>query len=654
MGSFFTSLSPVYGLHPVDDKPYWPNEQNGFKTYEENTRMWLEAADEEASLELSKNKDVKDMEKHIGYLLGDQWTTKRPTYRAAPVDNKIWSLMWELISLLTDIRPIFEIESSDKENRNFQQAGRMLSKATKSWWLESDADMSLALVIIYAMLVTGYAKLCWNPDIRNGEGDFELVPIGPKDLRPLKAKHSLQSAQALIYESPQTIGWIRNKFPLRGHLVKPDPKLSSYHIPSSGGQDFPFVNWNNIGPAMQRMMGRPDRIGVSTYPMARYREFWIKDSSYNTSSRTVVMGAPTKSGVFPNFSYTVAPGHMLYPRGRLICMGGDVVLHDGPNPYWHGQFPFESLRLNIVPWQFLGVSEFRPLVPQQDVVNNILAGVIEMIKLAVNPGIIGPKNAFTDAEWASFDPSMPGFRAAYSQSAGEKPEFSKAPQIPSYVMQTLGYVIRSMDRTSGLAAVSDALQKKQVPSGETLEEIKETKQTPMRLKGRNIEVFLRNLGRQNIFNVLEFYTDTRKMFITGDLSRASESFYWDPRNLSVPERLTKEEFAKNFAFVIQPGTLLNVNRLEHVTNVMRLRAMKDIDRKTMLEVLEMGLDPNRIEERLKEEAMVQASTMADQKALLMLKEMMAQGAMAQTGMGMMFQKMMAAGGAAGGGAPAGQ
>jgi len=107
--------------------------------------------------------------------------------------------------------------------------------------------------------------------------------------------------------------------------------------------------------------------------------------------------------------YEVKPNGPLYPRGRLIITGGNdfQVLYDGPNFFWHGKFPFVPIRLKPVPWQFHGVSELRTKVPLQDIVNTILAGVLDMIKKAINPALIFPDDAFSDAIKNALDPSMP-------------------------------------------------------------------------------------------------------------------------------------------------------------------------------------------------------------------------------------------------------
>lgn len=564
-----------------------------YKDYDRAVRYWLEAAYEEAVWEHGRNEEIQQITRYIDYIVGKQWPTRRPTYRASPVDNRIWRLMWELVSLLTDIRPVFEVKAT---RAIYAQQANIVNQATRAWWMESDADLSLALIIIYAILSTGYGKVWWDQELRGGQGDFRLTPLGPSDLLSLKARNSLESAQGVIYRTLMPVAWFRQKFPEHGWKVQAEPLYSRFgpneprrppHIPS--------MLYDHLSPAMQRTVGQPPQYTRSVYPMALYREFWLKDWTRNESNRTVLMGEPGT-----NWCYQVKAGQPLYPRGRLLIMGGREPVYDGPNPYWHASYPFEALRLNVVPWQFLGLSELRPLMPLQDIINNVLAGVLDMVKKAVNPPFYGPKNAFSESMWESLDWGMPGARAGYNPNVPSAPQFGPTPTLPAFVINVLQMAAREMDQSSGVAAVSEAVRKKQVPSGQTLEQVKEIQQTPIRLKGRNIEIFLRSLGRKNIFNIFQFYDAERRMYMLGKDGLTFEDLDWDP-GTCVPAGMRPEDFARHFVFLIHPGSLLNVNQVQRAIQAVRLRMMNDISRKGLYGELGLALDVEQEERNLEEE-----------------------------------------------------
>lgn len=636
---FFPELH--VGPHQTEDGSVVDERSSLFKNYTQTMRKWLLGAHDEAEFDTKQDHDVRKAQAYISYIIGNQWPSKRPSYRSSPVDNRVWGLVWELVALLTDLRPVGLVKSTWPDE--FLDSESMLNKATRAWWLESHSDQALALAIVYAILGTGFGKLQWNPALRNGSGDFELVPIGPLNCLCLKPENTdIQSSQAVIYEQVWPLSKFREKFGSRGAMVRADASLSRYMIPGKAPSSMSPTQFAALAPQMQRLVGTPERYVSSTYPRSRYREFWFKDCTLNTSGRKVLIGEPGT-----NWSYWVRPGQPLYPRGRMVALGGDgstaVIMRDGPNPYWHGSYPFDALRLNIVPWQFFGLSDLRPLIPLQDIVNNILAGVLDMVKKAVNPLFVAPRNALSEAGWDALDTSKPGAKVGLNPLASQAPTFTNPPNLPAWVMTTMMLAGREMDRSSGISAVSEAVQKRQIPSGDTLEQIKEVQQTPIRLKGRNIETFLERIGRMNISNIFQFYSEKRRMFLSGkpngNPDESLQTFDWPgsaqaaPKLKSANEPISQDaaEYARQFIYVIHPDSLLSINQVEKSLTMMRLRMMGDISRRKLYETLDLGINVDEVEEELKQEALQKADILADQRTLMAIKQMLGQAALAGAG-----------------------
>lgn len=588
MASFFTTLQPRYGDAQESVSP------TATSSYEQSVKYWVEAAYEEGVYEQSQSPELREVGKYIEYLNGKQWGNNLPSYKSKAVDNRMIRLFWELIGMLTDIRPIAEVKASSKEPEALKQE-RILNDTSKAWWLNSDADLKLAMCIAYAILTTAYGKLQWNSQLNNGEGDLELVPLGPNSVLPVKAKNTLESAEAVIYKEIQSLGWFREKYPLRGYLVQPDMEYSQYEMDTTPPSHLSPLLWSNLSGAMKRTLSGAPRINASAFPMALYREFWIKDRSINDTRRNIRMGP---AGT--NWSYEVLPGKSLYPRGRLIAMGGREVMYDGPNPYWHGRPPFAMLRLNVVPWNLHGMSDLKAQVDLQDVINQTIAGVINILKKGLNPTFYAPKNALSESLWQQLDVSKPGEKIAYNQQVAHEPKFGSSPQVPPVVMPFLGMLFREMDQTSVAGMLNEALNKKQVPGGDSLDMMKQTKQTPVRLKGRNIEVFLRDLGGMQVVNIMQFYDVRRRIFLLGKDGVSFSDIDWDPGTM-VPAGTRSEDHAKQFKFMIQPGSLLNLHRTELIMQAMRLRQMGDMSRKGLYRAIGENVDVELIEKELKEE-----------------------------------------------------
>jgi hypothetical protein len=580
--------------------------------YDHSVRQWSNAAFEEAERDQQESEELSLLGGYMEYLSGKQWTSSRPSYKSKPVNNRMIRLFWELVGQLTDIRPIAEVRSTKSiagdEDEPSKRVTKMLNDGLRAWALMSQFDLKLAECIAFAVLTTSFAKIQWNSTLNFGRGELEMVPVGPTELMPLKASRSLESAEALIYKVVRPLRWFRQVYPGRGALVKPDERYSNFQVaPTLPGTVSPML-FKTMNEGMRRKLTGSPVNKTSAVPMAEYREFWIRDETRNTYTYDVRMG---EYGM--NWSYIVPPGQPLYPRGRLICMGGPhVILHDGPNPYWHGSPPFAMLRLNIVPWQFYGLSDLRPQVPLQDIINNILAGVLDAVKKAVNPTFMAPSNALSEQVWQTFDWSLPGARMKYSPQSVHRPEFAPVPQLPGFVLAMMQAVEREMDQHSTGALTAELAKKKQVPSGEGIDQLKAEKMTPIRLKGRNIESFIQTCGNQMVSNIIQFWDAKKRLTMLGTQGLTFEDFDWDPGTM-VPFGVSRQEFVKDFEFFIEPGSLLSIKRVEEKTEAIMLRRMGALSLKGLYRKLGGAYDVNLIERELIEEMQILGALPKPQK-----------------------------------------
>ena len=579
------------------------NTDTSLDTRDAAIRNWCEAAYEEAEGDQKTSEELKMVDHYVEYLQGIQWPTARPSYRAKPIDNRMFGLFLELLGLLTDIRPISEITSNSREDIYLKQE-EALNKRIKAWWVGNNIESTFSMGVVYAILTTSFLKLEWDPRAKPmGRGEVCLRPLSPTAVLPLKVGYDLQSAEALIYSEWKPVGWIKAKYPNRAHLVRPDLGVSQYSIDSGPPGNVTPQLFNLLTPAFKRLMTKDKaRVGLSAFPMCRYKEFWIHDYTTNVSNQELTVGDKNNPW---GIAYKVKPGDLIYPRGRLIVMAGREIVDDGPNPYWHGMYPFALMRLNAVPWQIYGMSDLRSLADLQDIINTILAGVIDMIKKAVNPPFFAPKTAFSEQVWNSLDFSMPGARAAYNAVSPQEPKMVNVGQLPGYVLPTLQHITREMDQRSGIAAVGEAVRKKQVPGGDTLDQIRMSQQGPIRYKGRNIETCVSELGQQMVPNIFQFYNRDERVKIPTAPGSAPEFMNWDGSKM-IPANVQPEQHIRNFSFSVVEGSLLGVQRVEQMLNLVKLRQGREISRKTFFEKLDklgfIHLDADNEEKLLQKEA----------------------------------------------------
>lgn len=585
-----------------DNAANWPESND---SYWKQVNDWTEAVYEEGMRDYESVDEYKAVARQIDYIRGKQWPANRPQYKSRPVNNKVDRYFEEIVGLLTDIRPITSVKvgRSSENDRDLTRQASIYNECIRSLWFNSRVEVSLAYTIMYGLFSTGYMKMEWNQRLRNGMGDFELIPLSVQNVLPIKAESiDLQTAQCVVYQAVKPLSFFRDRFPLRGTLVRPDEAYSRISGPSQNMSPALFPGMPN---QLRRVIGTPENGPASRFPMALYREFWFRDSTLNASDAPVMMGDQTK-----NWGYVVQPGAPLYPRGRLIVKGGRTILYDGPNPWWHGQYPFACLRLKPVPWQFAGLSTVAPWIPMQDIINNVGAGILDMIKKAVNPVLMAPNNALSAESWKQFDPAMPGGKLGYSPLAREKPGFANPPALPPFVLQYMQKIDRDWAEQSGMAIISQMVSKKQVPGGDTFDQVRNAQNTPIRLKGRWIEIMLEDVGRMILPSIPQMYSAGRRIMM-GGLSWATSADFDLGQGSMIPSDWTAqgfrpEDYMRQFEFSLEPGSLLKINQGDKIAALAQLRKNGDLDRKTLIEALNsdmsLRLDPEVIQANLIEEA----------------------------------------------------
>jgi hypothetical protein len=305
----------------------------------------------------------------------------------------------------------------------------------------------------------------------------------------------------------------------------------------------------------------------------------VKDPRYSTEQH--------------NYHYQVRPGERLFPRKRLVIFVGNTILYDGPSPYWHGLYPFAQLILNPHVWGPGGLSAYRNLIPIQRAINEIGAGVLDLVRKAVEPQMITSDGAMPDAAWDMFSGDMPGGKLKVSAMAGPgSVQYMTAPQLPPYVQQFMGYASTAFDRLAGSMDMGQLMGKKQVPGGDSIEQYRDSINSAFRLESRYIEPFLRAAGRQAVALIFQYFSKEKRMAMFGADGITIEDFDYKPDTM-VPWSMPKEDHWRKFSLLISQGSLHGAQRDRDKMASMSLFRLSGISRAEMLRRLDWG-GPDKI------------------------------------------------------------
>jgi hypothetical protein len=169
-------------------------------------------------------------------------------------------------------------------------------------------------------------------------------------------------------------------------------------------------------------------------------------------------------------------------------------------------------------------------------------------------------------------------------------------------------ILKSMKQMSGSSAMDEASCKKQIPGSDTLDRLSFSKNTPIRMMGRNIEDSVDEVGMMWTGNAIQFYDAAHRVQLLGPQGLAKEDIQ-DPAGNLTPQGIDSEEYVRRFHFKCDKGTLLNVQRQDRIQIAFVLRRLKDLSRENLFNILDWNINQDQNSKQLAEEAAQMAQAM---------------------------------------------
>lgn len=637
------------------------------ETYEADLLNWITEAVSEGEGILKDDPAYNEVDKNIGYIMGDQINKERPLGLSNCPDNRLKTILNQTVAALTDIHPLFGFKTY---NPKFKDQEDILVKLSQAWWVNTFADLKLADVIKFAAGVgTGYCEVAWDASAGGGAGDIVLRPLDPRDVLPIRPQltGSVQDWEGVIIRSAKSPSELRVRFPDKAHKISADNQPSI--VARTWGRARALYSTIISPSAVDTLNASTARNAPKRMPTTDLFTIYLKDRRLSTDLQPRIMGDPNTT-----WSYTVYPtgwtqvpdgtdavgspkyrkatiqDSKLYPRGRMIVATKRTILYDGPNPYWHGMFPVAKMCLDPWPWSLLGLGLVHDIIPIQDALNETLNGILDHVRKLLRPAVVADKKAVASSIWERLDTRVPGIKLKTNASAGKGVEFVSPEPLPNYTFDVLQFLTAEMDYHAGTANMSALAQLNQVPGENTIEKMQEALSPVLRLKGRLLEFFLREVGEMVKSCFFQFYNMPRRVSMLGDAGIAFNDFDFDPGTMipalsqedegytwdldkSRPRSDRAQWFHKNFTFTITPNSLLAISQMTRKLMYMQLRSMTPplVDKWTLWEVLEVpngGVPPGgetTIDMRLIAEQMQMAQIAPMVEATAMMGMMAAQG-----------------------------
>lgn len=579
--------------------------------YATSMERWRQSALEEALRTRRLSQEDHRIPEYIRYLSGEHWNRNRPPYKSKFFVNRVGKTRFDTLSMLTDSRPVFSIAYEEEQYK--RQA--MLIKAVLAYeWENSDIDLSLVTAMDIAMAYgTGFWKIgaAWP-------GRMSVLPCSPEQVMPIQPQFHIQSSSGVCYRTWKSLAWCKQRYPWLAEQLDREAVGFESHTQSTTGFNRPGQydehTWHGLNPGMQRVLAMrapQSEAGhgggsLDVFRSVEWQEFWVDDISVNESNRPMIVKDKHLERDAHNFWNEVQPGARLYPRKRLLVFAGRLLVYDGPSPYWHGLFPFATLRLNPVFWSFWGLGKYRDLIPMNKLINSVGAGIEDIIKRVLNPTAVtkdGP-GGVPESAWKNFDSDMPGQKLRILGHLGDPTtavHYLPPPKLESYVFEMLTrFVAPEYDRAAGSVDIQALSGKQQIPGGDTIEQMRDTQGTGTRLESRFTEAFVRDAGTQAAANVIQFYSLAERMKIAGEMG-LTDADVDEQAGKMAPASGNPQNHWKNFRFKIKTGSLHSAGKDRKKQTAAALYAQRVISRRETLRQFEYDNIEEILSELLEEE-----------------------------------------------------
>jgi len=531
----------------------------------------------------------------VQYLSGSQWPARPTAYgNSRPVTNRMFRQYWELVSLLTDGKPEPQIKVYDTED-GYSETQRLLLSLLEPWAANPAYHDAFQDIVGFGLLAYAVGKIQWNPYLAGGMGDVQLLAVNPLNFYKLGGEGPLDECECLIEERTVTLEALRRRYGPVADLVRPDSGSDPSALKPMRPSSISSEQWSKFSPQMQSVLGVRGGLGGTSdtlYPSVTERLYWFRDPSLNETSTTIRVG-PRRA----NWSYLVEPGCPLFPRGRVLSVAGGRVLDDTCVPYFHLGSPtsppgpyVEFLPLRTA-WQGTSagsgsMSVTGNLIGPQDVLNRLMAGMLETIKAGLTPTIITPTDAISRSDLDNLSTTISGGKIEFNplRSGGQPPKFREQPQFPSAAQWYTQMLMREMDQTTGSAAVDAAAQKEQIPSHDTMELIQNSRSAMVRLMGRRLENFMSRSGQMVVSTMLQFYSVGHRTAILGQ--RGLSTWDFSPMYGSLMQGgMLPEKFVRKFQFSIRAGSALSFDKEQRAQLAVVLQRQGLLSKKNVLRAL---------------------------------------------------------------------
>lgn len=423
------------------------------------------------------------------------------SYKSNASLNIAKSTIDSILPILTDAQPGINVLPAEPADFDFAET---LSKAVESWWDKMEMNNTIVEVEMDAMITdVGYIKVTWNPDAENGAGEIEAEILNPNEVFfAVEARDFNKNCPWVIHVKYMPVGELKRKHPEKADIIKPD--TSSRRENDNTSTDY-STNVTLVSPTDKRSSidNQVPASGKDERELVLVAEAWLDDHTLEEYELAKGDNEKPEKKVKKKF-----------PGGRLvtILLEQKKLIQDVPNPYKHQKKPFVRFVDKAMPRQLIGEGEVKPLMTNQRLINSTLQNIINYMNFMGNPVWINEKGSGVKSSRIT---NQTGLILEVNEGKINAIKRDIPPPLPRYITEFMNLLFKMSEMISGSSDVTQGRRPTGISAGIAIESLQEAAQTRIRLKERNLQTSLSQLGRIVIALMLQYYTEPRVFKITG-------------------------------------------------------------------------------------------------------------------------------------------
>lgn len=422
---------------------------------------------------------------------GQQWNTKRPSWKNSEIINLIWQTIQSQLPLQTDARPKFTFLATEPQDVPFAE---MMDQLCDADWDKYNWMHTVQEVILDGYVCgSGISSMNYDPSLLYGMGAPVYVSEEPLYCYPDPECNDVndEKSEGFFKAYPMPTDRLKQKYPKKASFIKSDIQ-NERAIREKYELNRAYITQNfSTSMQMPEITYDPDNVNESSIPKTMVFECYLKPKDVEEFAE--------KTG--EETIYTVKKK---YPNGRYVCIANGMILHDGDLPYEDGLIPFSKYCNYVDPRQFWGISEVEQLASPQIMLNKILSYTIDVLLYTSNPIWIVDNTA--DIETDNLN-NIPG--SVVEKSPGSEVRRENGPALNPGFMQVLDRIIGWFNDLAGTSDFSRGEAPGGVTAASAIEQLISASRTRIRQRMRNLDCYLKTAGRQWMNRVLEHYTAPR-------------------------------------------------------------------------------------------------------------------------------------------------